>query len=642
MKKNILFLIGGAALLSAVSCSIDEDMIAPEQSDTRVPMVFTAGEITKTSLVPHENNAVIWSADDAINVFDGTFNNHFSISSEPGTATASFAGEAVPDKEYYALYPYSAEASMSGKVISSELPTEQHYAYDSFDTMLNPSVAKAEGTKLAFHNVASLLRINVLTTGLSDAKAVKEIQVTADKSLTGHYTVDMSGEEFVAVAAGTESLGARLVAADGGSMADTDQDGDGLLRYHIVVFRGEYADLTVTVTYSDGTYSSSEYHNVTLANGASLTVDPSEAASKPKITYEQEIPVCGVSGGTLPFRFKIESNGKHPLKTVQITCAALGIDETVQPEQTTSSWEMDHSVNLAEGIPAQQNVSFTIKAVNDIDGTAEYNGTLNVIENVYLIGRGTLALEKEGQAILMEQDAENPDVFSAVTWINKSGLGVKFLSERSWNAFNWGLGQDGNNIVSPESSFIPVNGTGYYRCSFNPTTWEYSFDPVTVSDEPVTEELYLNGNAFSYWDEAGQTWTPVPSWSGVVPFRQHPDNPHCFYIDVKTGPANSDVALWKIFGQTALEGEGLFYGVNAEPDTAPGGSQYVWQWWEYCGPAYRYSTFDDISYFKEGSRTDAVMRLTVDTWLGYMSWMPLKEQQDAGWEIYPELYTPIQ
>ena len=365
-------------------------------------------------------------------------------------------------------------------------------------------------------------------------------------------------------------------------------------------------------------------------------------SSKPRITYGQRIPVCGVSGGTLPFRFKIETNDEHTLKSVQIICGAIGLNETVLPEQETSLWEMDYSVNLSEGIPAQQNVSFTLKAVNDIDETTEYTGTLNVIENVYLIGRGTLALEKEGQAILMEQDAENPDVFSAVTWINRSGLGVKFLSEPSWNAFNWGLDSEGDNIVSPESNFIPVNGTGYYKCSFNPVTWEYSLESVTADEEPITTELYLFGDVFSYWNESEGAWTQIPGWSGIAPFKRHPDNPHCFYIDVKTGPANSDVALWKIFGQTALEGEGLFYGVNAEPDTAPGGSQYVWQWWEYCGPAYRYSTFDDISYFKEGSRTDAVMRLTVDTWLGYMSWMPLKEQQDAGWEIYPELYTPIQ
>ena len=121
-------------------------------------------------------------------------------------------------------------------------------------------------------------------------------------------------------------------------------------------------------------------------------------SSKPRIYYEQNIPVCGVSGGIIPFRFKIESNDAHPLKNVQIICSALGIDEPVQPEPGTWAWEMEHFVNLGKEIPAQQNISFTIKAVNDIDEMTEYNGTLNVIDKVYLIGRGTLALEKAGHS----------------------------------------------------------------------------------------------------------------------------------------------------------------------------------------------------------------------------------------------------
>ena len=196
--------------------------------------------------------------------------------------------------------------------------------------------------------------------------------------------------------------------------------------------------------------------------------------------------------------------------------------------------------------------------------------------------------------------------------------------------------------MSPESSFIPAEGTGYYKCSFNPATWEYSLEPVTVSDEPVTDELYLNGNAFSYWNETAGAWAEVTDWAAVIPFKQHPDNPHCFYIDVKTGPEGSNVALWKIFGQTELEGEGLFYGVNDAPDAAVGNSEWKYYWWEYCGPAYMYTTFEDTSYFREDGRKGAVMRLTIDTWLGYFSWMPLKEQQDAGWDIYPATYTPIQ
>ena len=173
MKKNLIILAGMAVLISAVSCSIEENKIDPIPTDPRVPMTFTAGEFTKTSLVPGDNeNAVLWSAGDAISIFDGTNNNEFTLTDGAGTASAKFEGEAVPDKTYYALYPYSETASLSGTTITSSLPAEQQYVGATFDTMLNPSVAVADGNNnLAFHNVASILQINV--SGLQ-SKSVRE------------------------------------------------------------------------------------------------------------------------------------------------------------------------------------------------------------------------------------------------------------------------------------------------------------------------------------------------------------------------------------------------------------------------------------------------------------------------------------
>lgn len=101
MKKNLIILAGMAVLISAVSCSIEESNIDPIPTDPRVPMTFTAGEFTKTSLVPGENeNTVLWSAGDAISIFDGSSNNEFTLTEGANTASAKFEGEAVPDQTY--------------------------------------------------------------------------------------------------------------------------------------------------------------------------------------------------------------------------------------------------------------------------------------------------------------------------------------------------------------------------------------------------------------------------------------------------------------------------------------------------------------------------------------------------------------
>lgn len=286
MKKNLIILAGMAVLISAVSCSIEENKIDPIPADPRVPMTFTAGEFTKTSLVPGDNeNAVHWSAGDAISIFDGTNNNEFTLTDGAGTASAKFEGEAVPDQTYYALYPYSETASLSGTTITSSLPAEQQYVGATFDTMLNPSVAVADGdNNLAFHNVASILQINVSEL---KSKSVREIQISADKSLTGEYTVAMSNTEpYAAVAStGTEISGLRLL-VDSADM-ETDPDFNGSISCYAVVLPGTYANLKISVIYSDNSYSEKSFENVTLvaSDGNYVNVDASQATANEQGLY---------------------------------------------------------------------------------------------------------------------------------------------------------------------------------------------------------------------------------------------------------------------------------------------------------------------------------------------------------------------
>lgn len=81
MKKNLFTIAAGVAFVSAVSCSVEEKNLAPE-TDLRVPMEFTAGIGTKTQLNP--DHSVVWSEGDVISIFDGEYNNDFTINGEGG------------------------------------------------------------------------------------------------------------------------------------------------------------------------------------------------------------------------------------------------------------------------------------------------------------------------------------------------------------------------------------------------------------------------------------------------------------------------------------------------------------------------------------------------------------------------------
>lgn len=246
MKKNILLIAGSVLAFTAVSCSLEEN--AEPVVDSVVPMEFSAdAAATRTAIT--DGNAVIWSEDDAISVFDGAGNREFTAGTA-GSTTTKFSGEAESGKEtYYALYPYSADASLAGTTIHSVLPANQYSTADgTFDTMLAPAVAKAEENgNLTFVNVAGLVKFTF--TGAGD-RAVKSISMTADQSLTGSYSVDMSGEEFSAVATASASAGETpavsgitLTAKEGNLAAGP---------YYLVALPGTYSNVKISVVLSDG------------------------------------------------------------------------------------------------------------------------------------------------------------------------------------------------------------------------------------------------------------------------------------------------------------------------------------------------------------------------------------------------------
>ena len=279
MKKILSYIAFGAAAIVSASCSVNQ-MTPQVSSDTRVQMEFTAGTVdAKTSINELE---VLWSAGDAISVFDGTNNNKFNLTGGESTKSATFSGKANEVSEYVALYPYSANASFADNTITATLPVEQYSTVgNSFDTMLNPAVAKSSDNTLTFRNIAGLIRINV--TNVPEGLGIREIQAKAATSLTGEYTVNTSGDDFEAVASGDEVNGVRLVAKDGGELAEG--------AYNLVVLPGEYDNFKVTVILTDGSYIAKGGENAPVATipangGIDITIDASNLEPVSRDLYD--------------------------------------------------------------------------------------------------------------------------------------------------------------------------------------------------------------------------------------------------------------------------------------------------------------------------------------------------------------------
>lgn len=176
------------------SCMEDERMDAPQSGKVRMEFYAGMDADTRTQLVA--NNNVHWETGDAISLFDPSGANNEFTTQESG-ASVTFTGTAGESAgTYYALYPYSAGATIAGSIITTTLPATQTAKAGSFDTMLNPSVAVADAQhNLYFKNACALVKF---TLGGSTEVAKATLCGNNGEALAGTLTIDASADALAA------------------------------------------------------------------------------------------------------------------------------------------------------------------------------------------------------------------------------------------------------------------------------------------------------------------------------------------------------------------------------------------------------------------------------------------------------------
>lgn len=294
MKKTI---ICAAAVIALAGCAKEMEM-SPEQELTKMSFTgFVDGNVgTKTALTSDYN--VIWTAGDQISVFADGSNNQFTASniraSEGGLegAVATFEGMANVADVYYGIYPYNEDATMSGTVITTTLPTDQTAVAGSFAVGSNISVAKAaEEDVLQFRNAGAIVGLTVKGEGIS---AIRLQSGDAQKPMSGTVTVDATDDTPVMAVAQEGVNYVRIVAAQ---PSDDNPDATGTLTsgetYYFVVAPGEYSGLQLVFENAglDATYTTTTSETVTVErngnkNLGEFTVEESDWIVNTYADYE--------------------------------------------------------------------------------------------------------------------------------------------------------------------------------------------------------------------------------------------------------------------------------------------------------------------------------------------------------------------
>lgn len=192
VRHSWLCVAGMFGIMMLASCS--EDAYDDGSDGTKVPMEFSASvEATRTVL--ENEGSVSWEAGDEISLFDPSGNNNKFVTSVGGKSV-TFSGTAVnAGGKYYALYPYDANANLSGSVFTTMLPAQQSARDGSFASMLNPSVAVADGPNesLSFKNACAVIKFSFTTT--TDAEISKVVfQGNSGEPLAGNVQIDAGVE----------------------------------------------------------------------------------------------------------------------------------------------------------------------------------------------------------------------------------------------------------------------------------------------------------------------------------------------------------------------------------------------------------------------------------------------------------------
>ncbi|MBQ5738062.1 MAG: leucine-rich repeat protein [Alistipes sp.] len=266
MKKLFWSILCIASLLA--SCSeIEIDVNAIEVGED---FTATVAE-TRAEL---DGVAVLWNEADELTIFTKTAHNrHYRVKSlSNGNRSATFGyvsysgNDNTKISNNYAVYPYDADATLSGEVITTKLNAEQVYNAEKVDLANALMVAKSTSTALQFVNATSLMRFDV-SNNMPDSYTLSSIKlVSAANKLAGEVTIDLSADSKAVV---TESgVNEVTLSAINCEISAEKQS------FYVVLPATTFAakDLTVTFTYAEGVEKSFQLPAFELELGSIKTI----------------------------------------------------------------------------------------------------------------------------------------------------------------------------------------------------------------------------------------------------------------------------------------------------------------------------------------------------------------------------------
>ena len=212
MKRISLYLGMATALMA--SCSTQEkDFQTPLQENTVFYATFEQPSEEGTKVYANEDLLLRWTADDRVSIFNkNTYNQQYKFTGETGDNAGGFkkvetdefmTGNAI--SHVVSVYPYLETTKISeNETLSFVLPSEQHYAENTFGLGANTMVSVTSDNFLQYKNACGYLRISLCGEGFS----VSSITLSGNdgERLAGNATVSMPLEGVPTVSMANDAI----------------------------------------------------------------------------------------------------------------------------------------------------------------------------------------------------------------------------------------------------------------------------------------------------------------------------------------------------------------------------------------------------------------------------------------------------
>ena len=248
--KKLLFAVVTAIAFFA-SCAKSGDQCLPQAVEATGDFTASFAE-TRTSL---DGKAVVWNESDCLTIFTKTSHNRKyqvkELSEDGRNATFGYVAYTGNNSEAitsnYAVYPYNAEATISGDVITTTLAAVQTYNAATSNVDYALMAAKSDDNNFSFVNAGALMRFNISKI-IPDVRTLQSIKLTsAANNIAGEVTIDCGSGSYTAMVSANGVKEVTL--ADVNTEITTETQS-----FYVALPAAEFAkdDLTVTFVFAEG------------------------------------------------------------------------------------------------------------------------------------------------------------------------------------------------------------------------------------------------------------------------------------------------------------------------------------------------------------------------------------------------------